>query len=96
MSKELGWRRHGLGSNVPWSKYFHVLYSRSNKHRRGRQMGVIPVSFIEKRLTSKEIGMRSHGLGSNGAKALAVTMVVSRFHIRYKMCHMSIGVIDVE
>ena len=59
-------------------------------------MGFILVSFIEKRLMSKEIRMRSHGLGSNGAKALAITLVVSRFHRRYKMCHISIGVIDIE
>ena len=66
-------------------------------HTMCRQMGVIPVSFIEKRLMSKEIRMRSHGLGSNGAKALAVTLVVSGFHcIVFPCVIFGYGVMDIK
>ena len=42
-----------------------------------KKLGIVPVSYICRKLLSKSIVCRSHELGPKGAKAIAISMVVS-------------------
>ena len=42
-----------------------------------KQCGVIPVSYFLRHMQDTELIMRHHGLGAAGAKAIAISLVVS-------------------
>lgn len=45
-------------------------------------MKVTPVSFFTRNLHLTEIDLKHHGLGAAGAKAIAITLVVSHNKIK--------------